>query len=283
MQSCHRCVVSFLCAHAMRLSMRWYIRTNTRTYTYAHKNARGPFSRYGQHVLGLNQDNTNMYVCVYIYIYDCPVRLCLFEKTRASEHTHSHVGTDLKKFIDLTLHCLLPHCRSLCILADPFYFYFCAKSLTVICVLLLFLNTSGILFFLCTGNVFCLFCFSTLLCLPSCFFGHFCLETYVRVTVFSCACAHALCDSHRSAWHWGLRELDFVWTTAWPAYSAFVSFRFFHVMIQCALDVVGACCIEWEINCSPTDRCTTVSTWRSSCQTCSDVLITLCLYTVDYG
>ena len=156
MQSCHRCVVSFLCAHAMRLSMRWYIRTNTRTYTYAHKNARGPFSRYGQHVLGLNQDNTNMYVCVYIYIYDCPVRLCLFEKTRASEHTHSHVGTDLKKFIDLTLHCLLPHCRSLCILADPFYFYFCAKSLTVICVLLLFLNTSGILFFLCTGNVFLL-------------------------------------------------------------------------------------------------------------------------------
>ena len=149
-------------------------------------------------------------VCVYIYIYDCPVRLCLFEKTRACEHTHSHVGTDLKKFIDLTLHCLLPHCRSLCILADPFYFYFCAKSLTVICVLLLFLNTSGILFFLCTGNVFCLFCFSTLLCLPSCFFGHFCLETYVRVTVFSCACAHALCDSHRSAWHWGLRELDFV-------------------------------------------------------------------------
>ena len=48
-------------------------------------------------------------------------------------------------------------------------------------------------------QVFCSFCalvmflyFSDLplLCLPSCFFGHFCLETYVRITGFSCACDH---------------------------------------------------------------------------------------------
>ena len=153
-----------------------------------------------------------MCVCIYIYIYMIVQCDCAYLRRLARPSTHTHMLGLISRNLssDLTLHCLLPHCRSLCILADPFYFYFCAKSLTVICVLLLFLNTSGILFFLCTGNVFCLFCFSTLLCLPSCFFGHFCLETYVRVTVFSCACAHALCDSHRSAWHWGLRELDFV-------------------------------------------------------------------------
>ena len=105
-------------------------------------------------------NNTNIYVC--IYTYDCPVRLCLFEKTRACvhtrahtrthahTHTHSHAHThththtsrdwchEIPPFIDLTLHCLLPRCRSLCKLADPVVFSFCATSLTVICVLLLF-------------------------------------------------------------------------------------------------------------------------------------------------
>ena len=60
----------------------------------------------------------------------------------------------------------------------------------MVCVLLLFFNTSGILFLLCTGNVFVVFSDLPVLCLPSCFFGYFCLEMYVRVTVFSCACDH---------------------------------------------------------------------------------------------
>ena len=99
---------------------------------------------------------------------------------RASTHTHSHIGTDLKKFIDLTLHCLLPYCR-LYVLADPVFFFF----LRYICDLcLLFFNTSGILFFLCTGNVFLIYpCFV-------CPLASLDIFAWKRMCVFSCACAH---------------------------------------------------------------------------------------------
>ena len=57
---------------------------------------------------------------------------------------------------------------------------------------------------------------------------------------------------------------------------------FFHVMIQCALDVVRVYCIEWEMEVFTYCLLYYCCTWRSSCQN-SDVLITLCLYTVGYG
>ena len=93
-------------------------------------------------------NNTNMYVCIYIdMIVQCD---CAYLRRRARACAHSHARThthtltcrdwshEIPPFIDLTLHCLLPHCRSLCKLADPVVFSFCATSLTVICVLLLF-------------------------------------------------------------------------------------------------------------------------------------------------
>ena len=58
--------------------------------------------------------------------------------------------------------------------------------------------------------------------------------------------------------------------------------RFFHVMIHRALDVVRVCCIEWEMELFTCCLLYYCCTWRGSCQN-SDVLITLCLYTVDYG
>ena len=120
-----------------------------------------------------------MYVCIDMIVQcDCAH---LRRLARASTHTHSHIGTDLKKFIDLTLHCLLPYCRSLCILADPVFFFF----LRYICDLrLLFFNTSGILFFLCTGNVFLIYpCFV-------CPLASLDIFAWKRMCVFSCACAH---------------------------------------------------------------------------------------------
>ena len=129
-----------------------------------------------------------------------------------------------------------------------------------------------------------------LLCLPSCFFGHFCLETYVRITVFSCACDHVFthfvtvivrfgtgvmckctCVNGISCELLPNRHIR-------PLYHS----RFFHVMIQCALDVVRVCCIEWEMELFTYCLLYYCCTWRSSYQN-SDVLITLCLYTVDYG
>ena len=57
---------------------------------------------------------------------------------------------------------------------------------------------------------------------------------------------------------------------------------FFHVMIQRALDVVRVCCIDWEMELFTYCLLYYCCTWRSSYQN-SDVLITLCLYTVNYG
>ena len=54
---------------------------------------------------------------------------------------------------------------------------FCFSTLQVFC------SFCALVMFLCFSDL-------PLLCLPSCFFGHFCLETYVRVTMFSCACDH---------------------------------------------------------------------------------------------
>ena len=148
--------------------------------------------------------------------------------------------------------------------------YFCFSTLQVFC------SFCALVMFLCFSEL-------PLLCLPSCFFGHFCLETYVRVTVFSCACDHVFthfvtvivllgtgvmckctCVNENSC------ELL-------PNHS-----RFFHVMIQCALDVVLVCCIEWEMELFTYCLLYYCCTWRKSCQN-SDMLLTLCLYTVDYG
>ena len=93
-------------------------------------------------------NNTNMYVCIYIdMIVQCD---CAYLRRRARACAHSHARThthtltcrdwshEIPPFIDLTLHCLLPRCRSLRILADPVVFSFCTTSLALICVLLLF-------------------------------------------------------------------------------------------------------------------------------------------------
>ena len=162
-------------------------------------------------------NNTNMYVCIYI---DMIVQ-CLFEKTRACVHTHARARThthththtltcrdwshEIPPFIDLILHCLLPHCRSLCILADPVVFfsalYLLQWSVSYICFS--------------TFQVFCSFCalvmfFYVFLIYPS-LSALLLLWTFLPGNVCACysvfmclwPCFHALCDSHSSAWHWG--------------------------------------------------------------------------------
>ena len=55
----------------------------------------------------------------------------------------------------------------------------------------------------------------------------------------------------------------------WPLYYS----RFLHVMVQCTLDVVRVCCIDWNVKLfthCPLHYC---GIWRSSCQN-SDVLMT---------
>ena len=168
-------------------------------------------------------------------------------------------------------------------------FFLRYNSCSDLCLTFVFFNTSGILFFLCTGNVF-MFFWSTLLCLPSCFFGHFCLETYVRVTVFSCACDHVFMHFVTVIVRLGTGVMC-KWTCVNGISCELLTnqhirplchSRFFHVMIQCALDVVRVCCIEWEMKLFAYCLFYYCCTWRSSCQN-SEELITLCLYTVDYG
>ena len=61
----------------------------------------------------------------------------------------------------------------------------------------LFFRYTGRCFYVCVFVCVCFcFVFSDLpfLCLSSCFFGHFCLETYMHFTMFSCACDHVFTD-----------------------------------------------------------------------------------------
>ena len=169
MQSCHRCVVSFLCAHAMWLYAMVYthpyvhvhthISTHTKTHVVTQIHAPVTFLFPGMVDLFLvwirTQTTTQICMCIYMDMIgqcDCAylrrfARACTHARMHVHTHTHgSHRNYrdwshEIPPFIDLTLHCLLPHCRSLCILADPVFFFsfFCAAtSLTVICVLLLF-------------------------------------------------------------------------------------------------------------------------------------------------
>ena len=115
-----------------------------------------------------------------------------------------------------------------------------------------------------TLQVFCSFCalvmflnFSDLplLCLPSCFFGHFCLETYVRITVFLCACDHVFMHFVTVIVRLGTGVMckctcvNGISCKLLPNQHIrpLCHSRFFHVMIQRALDVVRVCCIEWEM------------------------------------
>ena len=138
------------------------------------------------------------------------------------------------------------------------FFSFCVISLTMICVLLLFSNTSCICSF-CALVMF--ICFSDLpfLCLSSCFFGHFCLETCACYSAFKCLwpCIHRLCHSYSSACHWGylqmhVREL-LPNQHIWPLYYS----RFLNV--ECYLDVVRNMTGMTGIwNCLPIVCCITV-------------------------
>ena len=100
-------------------------------------------------------------------------------------------------------------------------------------------------------------------------------------SVFMCLwpCIHGLCDSYSSAWHWGYVQMHVrEWVHIWPfCYSWFL-----HVMVQCTLDVIRVCCIDWNVKMFTHCLLYYCCARRSSCQD-SDVLITLCLYTVDDG
>ena len=221
MQICHRCEVSFLflnvflCAHVMWLcDAQPYAHVNTHTHKYArgHANTRSrDFFPSGMVNIFLvwirTKDNTNMYVCVYIYIYiwlssaivliSEDARACVHART----HTHTHVETDLTKYHRLLTWPSIVFYPTVCLYVYyemRFFFssfflllsplYLLQWSLSYFC----FLNTSGILFFLYSGNVF-IFSDLPLLCLPSYFFWYFCLESmcilqcfHVPVTMFSC-------------------------------------------------------------------------------------------------
>ena len=120
-------------------------------------------------------------------------------------------------------------------------------------------------------------CFSDLplLCLPSRFFGHFCLETYVRVRVFSCACDHVFT-------HWVMckctcvNEISCELLTNQHIRPLCHSCVFFHVMIQCALDVVRVYCIEWEMEVFTYCLLYYCCTWRSSCQNSDNFVFIYC-------
>ena len=169
------------------------------------------------------------------------------------------------------------------------FFFLSYISYSDLCLTFVF---SALQVFCCFCSLVMFLCFSDLplLCLPFCFFWHFCLETYVRVKVFSCGCDRVFThfvtvivrlDTGVMCKCTCVNEISCELLPnqhIWPLCHS----RFFHMMIQCALDVVRVCCIEWEMELFTYCLLYCCCTWRSSCQN-SDVLITLCLYTVDYG
>ena len=112
----------------------------------------------------------------------------------------------------------------------------------------------------------------------------------MHYTVFSCACDHVFTDFVTVIVRLGtgvmckcpcvnefsceLLPNQYIWPFC---YSWFL-----HVMVQCTLDVIRLCCIDWNVKLFIHWLLYYCCSRRSSCQD-SDVLITLCLYTVDDG
>ena len=157
------------------------------------------------------------------------------------------------------------------------------------CVYIFLLDavSSGILFFLCTGNVFLPPSLSAVLLLWTFLPGNVC--AYYSVFMCLWPCFHVLCDSHRSAWHWGLCVNARAWTR----------FR----VNYCLTSIFGLCVIPVCLFSSRDDptcsRCGSgVLYWMGDGtvyllsvvllllpgEAATKILmITLCLYTVDYG
>ena len=233
MQSCQRCVIYLLvclcdviaCGGTHARNPPPPTHTHTQQNTWARRHTLPPvtfslslslsllvWSTYSRFESGQINSNTNMYIDM---IVQCG---CVYLRRLAATHTHTHTHTlthrctcsdwshEIPQFIDFTLDCLLlHHFRPLCMLADPNVFSFCFISLTMICVVLLFSNTSCICSFCALIMFICFFwsplSLSVLLLLWTFLPGN----VGACYSAFKCLwpCIHRLCDSHSSAWHWG--------------------------------------------------------------------------------